>query len=103
VGGIRSGVKVQQLAENDARAGTGVLRQREGLVLGEEGVVLVVGDQEGGLFSGGDLGGLGGGRVLAVEQALVGALAQMPQDHTHGHRSGEQHDEEDGLIAGDHG
>ena len=51
-----------------------------GTDLGHEGVVGVVGDEEGGLLGGGDLRGPGWGRSLTGEQALVGAVAQLPED-----------------------
>jgi hypothetical protein len=54
-----------------------------GLNLGDHGAVGVIGDQQGSLLSGGDLGCLGGRRVPAGEQALVGALKLTPESHTH--------------------
>jgi hypothetical protein len=103
MGGFRSGVEVEELAEDDAGARAGVLGQREGLDLGEEGVVGVAGDQEGGLLGGSDLGGLRGGGVFAVEETLVGALAELPENHAHDHGGGEKEGEEDGLVTRDHG
>ena len=104
MGGIGSGVEVQQLAQHDAGAGArGSAGRGREQGLGHERVVGVVGDQQGGLLGGGDLGGLGGRGVLAGEQALVGALAQLPQHRAHDEGGHEQDDEEDGLVAGNHG
>ena len=62
MGGIGSGVEVEQLAENGAGAGAGVCGQGQGVGLGEQGAVGVVGDQQGGLFGGRDLRGPGWAR-----------------------------------------
>ncbi len=97
------GVEVEQTAEDDAGAGTGVGGQGQGLLLGEQRAVGVVGDEEGGLLVGRDDGGLGGCGVFSCEEALMGALPQMPENAAHDERGGEQYEEEDLLIAGDHG
>ena len=102
VSGIGSGVEVKQPAEYGAGAGVGVLGQGQGLDLGEQGAVSVVGDHEGSRLSLSYVGGMRGRRVLAVEQALVSALTQLPQGHAHDHGGHEQDDEDDGLITGDH-
>ena len=83
MGCVGRGVEVKQLAEDDAGAGAGIFGQGQGLNLGDHGAVGVIGDQQGSLLSGGDLGCLGGRRVPAGEQALVGALKLTPESHTH--------------------
>ena len=103
VGGVGRGVEVEQFAEDGAGAGSGVGGKRQGMHLGSEGVVHVVGGDEGGLFGGRDFGGLGGGGGFAGEESLVGAVAQLPQADAHAKRGDEEHDEEDLLIAGNHG
>jgi hypothetical protein len=103
VSGIGSGVEIKQLAQDGARARTGILGQGQGLGLGEQGTVGVACYQQGGLFRGRNLGGLGGRRVFSGKQPLMGAIAQLPQGHAHHHRSHEQDSEEDGLVAGNHG
>ena len=49
-----------------------------------QGVVGIVGGDQSGLFGGRNLGGLSGRRGLAGEEALVGALAQLPEHDAHG-------------------
>ena len=103
MGGVLGGVEVEEFADDDAGAGFGVLGQGEGLSLGEQGVVGVVGDDQSGLLGGGDFRRFGGGGVLADDEALVSALAEVPENAAHGDGGGEQNGEEDGLVAGDHG
>jgi hypothetical protein len=104
MGGVGGGVEVEELAEDEAGSGSGVLRQGQGFDLGEDGVVGVVGEDEGGLLGGGDLGGLGGCGVFSLEEALVGVFAQLPEDDGHDGGGGKQQGDEDGLMAGgDHG
>ncbi len=71
--------------------------------LGEQGTVGVVGDQQGGLDGRSHQGSLRGSGVFAGNQALVSALAQVPEHDAH-HQGGHKEDgKEDGLIAGNHG
>ena len=76
MGGVGRGVEVEQFAKDGAGAGSGVGGQRQGVHLGDEGIVDVVGDDKGGLFGGSDLGSLGGRRGFAGEEPLMSALAQ---------------------------
>ena len=72
VGGVGGGVEVEELAEDGAGAGAGIGGERQGVDLGNEGVVGIVGDDEGGLFGGGDFGGLGGRRSLRLRAGAGG-------------------------------
>lgn len=75
----------------------------QGLYFCEQGAVGVVGDEEGGLLVGCDDGSLGGCGVFSREEALMGTLAQVPEHAAHNERGGEEHEEEDFLVAGNHG
>ncbi len=103
VGGIGSGVEVEQFAEDGASARAGILRKGERLLLGQQRAVGIVGDEQGGLLRLRHDGGVGGGGVFAGQEALMGALAQLPEDGAHDRRGNEEKDEENGLIAGNHG
>jgi hypothetical protein len=50
MGGVGSGIEVEQLAKDGAGAGAGVLREGQGLDLGEQGTVRIVGDQQSSLL-----------------------------------------------------
>ena len=97
--GIGRSVKIEQFAENGARAGSGISGQRKRVDLRDEGVVEVVGGDKGGLFGGGDHRGSGWGDGLSGKQALVGAIAKLPELESHAERGNEEDDEQDLLIA----
>jgi hypothetical protein len=68
--------------------------------LSDQGTVGIAGNQEDSFFGWGNLRGAGGCGDLAGDQALVGALAQMPQHHAHNYRGHEEYNEKNALVAG---
>ena len=103
VGRVGGSVEVEEFAEDGAGAGSWVGGKRQGVHLWDQGIVEVVGGNEGRLFGGGDFGGLGRGSALAGEQAFVGMVAQLPELNAHAEGSDEEQGKEDLLVARDHG
>jgi len=68
-----------------------------------EGVVEVVGYHERGLLCRSDNRRGSGSDCLPGEEALVGAIAKLPELEAHPERSDQENDEEDLLITGNHG
>src|ERR1035441_5179629 len=83
--------------------GPGVAGQREGAYLGQKGVVGVVGDKKCGLLGRGHFRSRCGRSAFAGQQALVGSLAQLPEQAGHGDGGQQQEGKEDFMMAGNHG
>jgi hypothetical protein len=90
VGGVLGSVEVEQLAEDSAGASSRVRRKRQGVHLGNQGVIEIVGRDEGSLLGRGDFGSLCGSGRFAGEQPFVRAIAELPELKAHAKGSDEE-------------
>ena len=87
------------MPKDSASAGSGVGRKRQGMHLGNERVIQIVCGNQGSLFGGSDIGGLGRFDGFACEQPFVSAIAKLPEFEAHSQRNDEEGYEEDLLVA----
>ena len=102
MGGVGKGVLGEEVVEEDAGAGGGLLREGDGALGGGDGAFGVVGEVEGDVLGGGG-GGCGDG--VGVDEggdALVRLLAAAQEEESHQQAADGEDPEEDALVAGDH-
>src|SRR5437773_7887736 len=95
-------VSGEEMLEECAGAGGGLLRESEGFGGGGDGGVGVAGEVEGDVFGAGGGGGGDGSGVVERGKAFVGLLTAVEEEGRHEEDAAGEAPEEDALVAGDH-
>src|SRR6266851_3456432 len=92
----------EEVLEESACAGGGLLGESEGFGGGGDGGVGVAGEVEGDVFGAGGGGGGDGSGVIERVEALVGLLTAVKEEGRHEEDAGGEDPKKNALVAGDH-